>query len=128
MSDRNRKLKKQSAHRDKAVGTGYFASTHKNKNENRTVMSEKKIRSSEIAESKKMKTREPRVGKPQGFMLGNRTRTDRGREGYGNTINRLNYLYDWVDPAAGSKCVIEFSDPSFKSHYVLLVRLFLNDN
>jgi len=127
MSDRNRKLKNQSAHRNKAAGAGYFASTHNGSKGKRTVMSDKKIHSSEVAEAKNKKN-EPRVGKKQGYMLGNRTKTDRGREGYGKTINRLNYIFDWVDPAAGSKYIGEFSNPSHKPHYTMLVRMFLNDN
>lgn len=128
MSERNKKLKKQSAHRNRAEGSAYFATTHSVKRE-RIAMSEKKMRSEGIKEEKTRAERKQRVGKPQPFMLGNRTRTDKGRAGYSDKRpNRLSHIFEWGDPAAGSKYIRAFNGESAKPHLTLIVRIFLNDN
>lgn len=127
MSDRNKKLKKQSAHRNKAEGAGYFSVTHSKKG-NKQVLSEKKAHAETVRDERTRAERKARVGKPQSRYLGNRTRTDKGRAGYGNRPNRLEYLFEWGDPAAGSKLIPEFRGESAKAHLTLLVRVFLKDN
>lgn len=127
MSDRNKKLKKQSAHRNKAEGAGYFSVTH-SKKENKQVLSEKKAHAEIVRDERTRAERKARIGKPQPRYLGNRTRTDKGRAGYGNRPNRLEYLFEWGDSAAGSKFIPEFRGESAKAHLTLLVRIFLKDN
>lgn len=130
MGDRNRKLKKQSAHRDRASGSSYFSVKHSLKPEQAEV-SEKKMRSLEIKEEKKTRAeRKARVGKPQAAFLGNRTRTEKGRVGYSTkNENRLSQCFEWGDRVVGKKYFIpEFSGESSKPHLTLIVRVFLQDN
>lgn len=130
MSTRNasdRKTKKQSEKRALAAGHGYL---HANRKVTRKVveLTTKQENQQKIADDRSRKERKARVGKPQPSYLGNRTRTESGRQGYGKLPNRLYHVYDWVDTAAGTKTISEFSGESNRIHFTLIVRILLSEN
>lgn len=124
---KNKKLTKQSAHRNKAAGTGWYASSHVEKKKKEVDLTEKQVRAAAVKDERSRAERKQRVGKPQSVFLGNRTRTEKGREGYGHTPNRLLSMYDWGDPSAGSTKIREFQGEPRKNHLVVLVRIFIHD-
>lgn len=126
MSTRNRKTKTKHGHRRAAEGFSLKIGTHRVERE---VLSEKKQRANDVvAEKQSRAQRKARVGKPQSFMLGNRTRTEKGRVGYGNVTNRLEPIFNWGDTASKPYFLPQFAGEAAKTHLTLLVRLFLNDN
>lgn len=126
MSTRDRKTKTKHGHRRAAEGFTLKSAT---RHVEREVISEKKTRAIELKIEKQTRAeRKARVGKPQAFMLGNRTRTEKGRVGYGNVPNRLEPMFNWGDPASKPYFLPQFTGEAAKPHLTLIIRIFLNDN
>jgi hypothetical protein len=126
MNRRNTKDKKQSGYRK--VAAGIERKIHNKADYVVEKLTSKKKHAKETAENKTRAERKARVGKPQSFLLGNRTRTEKGRIGYGRRDNRLAHMFEWGDSAAGSKKIPKFMGESAKSHLTLLVRFLFTNN
>jgi hypothetical protein len=79
MNRRNTKDKKQSGYRK--VAAGIERKIHNKADYVVEKLTSKKKHAKETAENKTRAERKARVGKPQSFLLGNRTRTEKGRIG-----------------------------------------------
>jgi len=122
------KLNKQSGHRAKSEGTGYFGTKHKESRQREERPTEKQERAQERRDNRTRAEKRHRPGKPQPAFLGNRTRTEPGRHGYGKRVNRMAHLFEWGDSAAGSKYISEFAGESGKTALTMICRIIFSEN